>query len=548
MEPPMNKAIKWLLIIIAGIGVLFGGILVSLPFIIDPNNYKEQISTIVHEQTGRVLSIPGDIKLQVSPKLDVAFSLGEIQLASSKEFPDTSFVSSKLAEIKLAIWPLITKRQLQINKIALSGVQLNLIRNIEGKTNWEDLAAGKTAKNDPSPHSGQDKPKHASKKSLPAIDIGGMDIKDINILYQDQQAKKTIALNNFNLSIGHLQENAPFLVLADFDFSLDDNKQPLTASIKTEFNLTLNLSNQHFAINDFTLNGLFQGKIFPASKIKISLMADVEISVPEEKVTLHKFVVKQNELTATTALSLVGFTTPVIKGTLKIAEYSPKQHLTQLGIPLPEFTDQKVLDRLSATLGFSLNSDQLEIKEILIQLDDTAVKANASVKNFKQPAYALNLHIDQLDLARYVIQNDNEAPAAKKETPQETAEKQQATIPVHLLRGLTFNADIKIDKLKAAKLTLTDVTLKADGKDGLIQLQPLAAKLYEGSLTVTGQIDARPDVPKMNLKKNLQGVQLGPLFIDLVGKEELSGRADISVDVVTRGIDKAGLTETQTEM
>jgi len=46
----------------------------------------------------------------------------------------------------------------------------------------------------------------------------------------------------------------------------------------------------------------------------------------------------------------------------------------------------------------------------------------------------------------------------------------------------------------------------------------------------------------MNLKKNLQGVQLGPLFIDLVGKEELSGRADIRVDVVTRGIDKAGLT------
>ena len=65
----MNKAIKWLLIIIAGTGVLFGVILLILPFIIDPNDYKEQINTIVYEQTGRVLSIPGDIKLQISPKL-----------------------------------------------------------------------------------------------------------------------------------------------------------------------------------------------------------------------------------------------------------------------------------------------------------------------------------------------------------------------------------------------------------------------------------------------------------------------------------------------
>ncbi|MBL4901613.1 MAG: AsmA family protein [Desulfocapsa sp.] len=289
----MNKAIKWLLIIIAGTGVLFGVILLILPFIIDPNDYKEQINTIVYEQTGRVLSIPGDIKLQISPKLDVAFSLGEIQLASGKDFPDTSFASSTLAEIKLAIWPLLTKNQLQINKIVLSGVQLNLIRNREGKTNWEDLAGRTTAKGDTETtrKPEQDQPKQSTKKALPTIDIGGIEIKDINVQYDDKQAKKTIALNNFNLTIGHIQENAPFPVAANFNFSLDDNKKPVTASIKTGFELTLDLSKQYFSVNGFKLDGLFQGAMLPTSRLAISLMADAEISLPDEKVTFPQWQV-----------------------------------------------------------------------------------------------------------------------------------------------------------------------------------------------------------------------------------------------------------------
>ncbi len=538
----MNKAIKWLLIIIAGTGVLLGGILISLPFIIDPNDYKEQISTIVNERTGRVLSIPGDIKLNVSTKLDVTFSLGEIQLASSKDFPNTSFASSKLAEIKLAIWPLVTKKQLQINTIELGGVQLNLVRNNEGKTNWEDLAGSGTSRNDKSPQPKKDRPKQPAKKALSSIDIGGVDIKDINVQYQDQQTNKTIALNNFNLIVGHLQENKPFPVSAAFNFSLDDSKQPLTANIETRCDVTLNLSKQHFVINDLDLNGLFQGTMFPSSKFEINLMADAEISVPDEQVTIHKLIVKQSDLTAETSLSLKGFKIPAIKGTLKVSEYSPQKHLTQLGISLPEFRDPKVLNSLSANLGFNLNSDQLEIKDILIQLDDTTVKANASVNNIQQPSYGLNIYIDQLDLDRYAIKKDPQVVSTEKEESQKTRGKQEATVPVHLLRGLTFNAGINIDKLKAAKLTLTEVTLQADGKDGLIQLQPFTAKLYDGSLSVTGQVDARPDIPEMDLKESLQGVQLGPLFVDMVGKEELSGRADINANITTRGIDTAELT------
>jgi len=545
----MNKALKWILIIVAGIGGLFVVALVSLPFIIDPNDYKNEISTIVHDQTGRVLSIPGDIKLQVSPKLDVAFSLGEIQLAANKDFPDTSFASSKLAEIKLALWPLLTKKQLQINTIDLSGVQLNLIRNTDGTTNWDDLTSSTPKNADQSPESGQKKSGQTSEKSLPAIDVGSIAISDINVQYQDKQANKTISLNNFNLKVGRLQENIPFPVAADFIFSLDDNRQPLTATIKTNFNLTLNLSGQHFIVNGLNLNGLFQGEMFPSSRLELTLMADADINLPKEQVIVKKFIMKQGNLTAETILSLTGFKAPAIEGTFSLAEYSPKKHLTQLGISLPQFSDPKVLDLLSASLGFSLNSDRLTIKEMQVTLDDTTITANAAINDLQQPDYTLNLHVDQLDLDRYAVKTTNEVQEKHNETPvvsgkdiQPEPTEDQLILPVHLLRNLTFNANIQIDALKAAKLRMSDIILKAEGKDGLIRLQPFASKLYEGSLTVTGAIDARQDIPEMRLKKVLEGVQLGPMFVDMIGREEFSGRADIEANMVTRGMDKNTLT------
>lgn len=542
----MNKTLKWMLIIIAGIGIALTIAILSLPFFINPNDYKDKLSSIVHEQTGRVLSIPGDITLQVSPALDIAFSLGEIQLAASSDFAGSHFASSKLAEVKLALWPLLSRKQLQINSVDLKGVELNLIRKADGMSNWEDLARIRASE---TPRHSQEKRKQtkdpSKKQLLTSIDIGGINIQDLNLQYQDLQAKKTISLKNFNLNVGHLQENKPFPVSADFTFSLDNGKQPLSATITTSFTAALDLSDQHFVINDFTLNGKLQGEMFPSSRLDLRLMGDVEIYALDEKVVLHKLLVQQGDFTAETALSVTGFKTPAVEGTFSIAEYSPKKHLEQLGIILPQFSDSTVLERLSVSLGFMLNSDQLEIREIQLQLDDTAITAEASVKDLQQPAYALELHLGQLDLDRYMIQKSTTLQADVPSTEKATSSKgkeEQGRVPVTFLKGLTFNSAIKIDDLKAAKLRMSDILITADGEDGLIRLQPFEAKLYGGNVTVTGTIDVNGDSPVMTLQKSLHAVELGPMFLDMTGKEEITGKANIEIDVKTMGDDKKSLT------
>ena len=78
----------------------------------------------------------------VSPTLKAVFRLGNVNLASSQDFQGTDFFSSELVEINLALWPLISSKELQINNIGLEGVNINLIRNSSGMTNWEDFAGG----------------------------------------------------------------------------------------------------------------------------------------------------------------------------------------------------------------------------------------------------------------------------------------------------------------------------------------------------------------------------------------------------------------------
>ncbi|MCF6188641.1 MAG: AsmA family protein [Desulfobulbaceae bacterium] len=549
----MNKAIKWILLTVAGLIGLIVIAVISVPFFINPNDYKGKISQLVQDQTGRELSIPGDINLHVSPRLDVTFSLGEIRLAAGRDFTGTPFASSRLAEIKLALWPLLSQKQLQVNNVVLEDVQLNLIRNKEGKTNWQDLIAGsKSAPKDQAPETSKEQPTQAAEKKPLAIDVGAIHIKNINVRYQDEQSGKTIELSKFNLNVGHLQEGRPFPIEADFVLSLNNaNQKPLTATITSKGTLTLFLARQQFVLADFSLKGLFQGEMFPSSKLELELLTDAEINIPDEKVILKKFVIKQGELTAETALSLTGFTTPSIAGTFRIQEFSPRTYLEQQGIALPDFSDPQVLGRLSASLGFSLNGDRLAVKDMNVQLDDTTIKASALVNNLKHPDYQLVMDIDQLDLDRYAVKKAEKTELAAKaateepsppQTAQSAQEADQLIIPVHLLRDLLFSADIKIGSLKAAKLQTSQIVLKAEGKDGLIRLEPLSAQLYDGTVTVTGKIDVRGDIPKMQLKKVLQNVEMGPLFVDMTGREEISGRANLKADFVTRGLTKKELT------
>lgn len=542
----MNKIIRWVLMLIAGFLVLLAAVIVSLPFVVNPNDYKGKIIQLVQGRIKRDLTIPGDIKLHVSPRLNISFSLGQIQLASSSDFSDTPFASSKLAEIKLALWPLVTKKQLKVETLTLQGVQLNLIRDKEGRRNWQDLLSVKGNEKKGEAEGEKRKSGPAEQEKI-SFDIGGMNIKDITVHYHDQQTGTSLSINQFNLKVGRIAENEPFPFTADWIARMDDGTQEaLTAAIQTKGELTFNLSEQRFILEDFSLQGQCTGELFPAGKLEFALLADVDIDARAEKIVVKKIVATQGELTAETTFAITGFATPVIEGTLHIPNFSPKAQLKDLGVPLPDFSDPQVMDQLSMATDFKADEKHLEIRDLKVNFDDTVVHGSASINNFKKPAYVLLLDIDQIDLDRYRGKKTAKEPLAASASQQDEGKqknsKERPILSVTILRNLLFNAKIKVDSCKAAKLKLTDLAIQADGRDGRIHLRTFSANLYDGTFAMSGEIDTGLEQPEIQVKKQLHGVQLGPLLFDMTGKQELSGRADIVAEVLTRGISQDELT------
>lgn len=542
----MSKPVKWLLGTAIVLVALIIIIPLCLPLFIDPNDYKETIAQKVQEQTGRTLAIPGDINLDFSLiGLNTVFKMGEVRLSSSKDFPETEFFSSKDVEINLALWPLIKNKELKVNRVRLDGVSVNLVKNEEGVSSWEDLAGGAQ----PQPEAAQqEKPADKSGKGLAGIDIGEIQAQNINFSYTDKQTGRTVKLNGLNLDTGRIRQGHSFPFKADFElFVTDSGQQPLSAKINAKSNFTFFLSEQHFIIDGFNLVSLVKDSSLPTGEIDFEISADIDLALQKQIIDIRNMSIRQGKMQVETMLNIAGLSDPQFNGSLRIPQFSPRNQAEILGITLP-VEDPQSLTKMSVELDFSGNMAEMQVNKINLNFDETTVSGKASVTNFLQPAYNLTLHINQLDLDRYTAgkkaaqaAETPPSPPASTSTsqappsqPQKNAD--QIIVPVEQLRKLTFNAEVKIDKLKAAQLNMTNMQLKASGKGGLIQIEPFAADFYDGNITVTADIDARPDTPVVHVINDLKSIELGPMFIDLTGKEEIKGRADIQADITSRGV------------
>ena len=122
--------------------VLIASLVASILF--DPNDYKDQISALVEEQTGRALQIEGDLELSYFPWLGV--QTGRISLSNAKGFGDQPFVALENATLRVKVWPLLLYQEVRAGAIILNGVMLNLATDASGGNNWSDLIAREDAK------------------------------------------------------------------------------------------------------------------------------------------------------------------------------------------------------------------------------------------------------------------------------------------------------------------------------------------------------------------------------------------------------------------
>ncbi len=215
----MGKLLKIILGMVALVAGLILVLALVLPMIIDPNDYKDQIAAVVKDDTGRTLHIDGKISLSVFPWLGL--EIGPTRLSNAPGFGDQPMASIDKVEVRVKLLPLLHK-QLEMDTLRLSGLQLRLGRDASGRSNWDDLL-GKSGGKTPT---GTSRPGAEGGSPLAGLAIGGVKVSDARVLWDDRSTGAHYEIKDLSFTTGAIAPGKPFDL--DLHFGMDA-RQPAIA-------------------------------------------------------------------------------------------------------------------------------------------------------------------------------------------------------------------------------------------------------------------------------------------------------------------------------
>ena len=554
------KALKIAAFVLGGIAALLAALAAFLLATFDANKWKGEIAQLVQEKKGRSLKIEGDLSLSLFPS--VGLQLGKATLSEHQS--EQTFASVDSARVSVRLLPLLSK-QAVVDTVELGGVKARLVRFKDGRLNIDDLLA----KDDKEP---------------PArFDIAGVRLAGGELSWRDEKAGQELTLSGLDLTTGRLANAAT----DKFDLSakLAGSKPRLAAALKAGGEYRYDLDKKSFGgarldvrlagdVGDLkalelaltaaalqlaggnelaveqlllTAKGKEGGDAFEArlEAPKLSLAADkasgaainaaIRLSgaqrAVDAKIALSGFEGKSQSLQAgKLALDLdarQGETT--VKGKLASALSA---NLEKQTVELPAFSGeldvanpQMPMKSLRLPLAGGLRADidgQTAAVHASTQFDESKISAKVNVSRFAPLVLHFDLDLDRLNVDKYLPPK----AAAGEKTPEQP-------LDFSALKGLNARGTVKIGQLQVSNVKASNVRLEVKAANGKLEVAPLTANLYDGSLAGALSINANNN--QVALKQNLANVNINPLMKDALDKDVLEGRGNVALDVATTG-------------
>ena len=218
---------------------------------------------------------------------------------------------------------------------------------------------------------------------------------------------------------------------------------------------------------------------------------------------------------------------PSVKGTVTIAPFNPTKILKQLSITSPDIQDAKALSKASVTFDLLASIDSINLQNILLTLDDSQITGSINMTGFNKPTFTANLTADTIDIDRYLppVTDKSSKTAA---SPGITLAFGAYALQADKLIRLNINSQLSLGRLKINGMTMQDVKLNLNAKEGLINVQQTANKFYDGSYSNSFCLDVRNEQPKLVLNEQISHIQIEPFLNDFSGESKMSGLIDAS--------------------
>lgn len=569
----MNKFLKYSLLGMAAlVGIAVAGV-AYLALTFNPNDYKARIIQAVKDSKQRNLRLDGDIKLSFYP--NIGASLSKVSLSEFRS--DKEFAAIESARVSLALLPLLRK-QVVVNEVAVSGLKARLVMHKDGTTNIDDLLG----------QAGQKQPEQKAAASPPVLfDIASVSVEKTNLSYRDEGSGAQYAIKDLHLNTGRIAIGVPGKI--ELSAGVQANQPKLDISTQLTTTLTFDLDKQRYQLQGLELQA--SGAALDISNLKVKAGGDVGADLAAQEFTAKKFSlsasgvnVKDNfeatldapslsltkdkysgsKLTLNAKLDaafgnvVASLMLPGVEGnaqSFKVSALSldldvkqPEQAFkVKLSSPLSGNIKMQQFNLSDLSVTVTATGDKLPNKSVSsemkgsVQVDalkqnvkvnlaggllQSKVKASVAVNDFANPAIKFDVELDQLDADLYLPK----APAAAAPKSKEP----EQPLDLSALRKLNLDGSLRIGALKVMNVKSTQLRVDVTALNGLVNINPLSAKLYQGSINGSLSVNAQA-TPSFAIIQNLNGINIAPLAKDAANLDMLEGKGNVGVNLTMHG-------------
>ncbi len=220
------------------IAAIAGGIililLIAIPFLLNADNYRSRIQTVLSDATGRQVTL-GHLSFSL---FSGSLTADQLSIADDPAFSQQPFVQAKEVDIGIEVGPLLFHKQVKVRSIAINTPKISLIQN---KANvWNYASLGNSSKR---AH------KAETQSSMPNLSIAALEVKDgqVTIAYLGEPTPPRV-IQNVQAKLSNFSLTAPFAYSLSASFpgngtisvngqggpfnQADASRTPLTAKVE----------------------------------------------------------------------------------------------------------------------------------------------------------------------------------------------------------------------------------------------------------------------------------------------------------------------------
>jgi AsmA protein len=469
-----------LIAILAGLLILIVAIIVAVPFLIPMETYKNQVVSIVKEQTGRDLRIDGDIGLSFFP--NIAVSIKDVGFSNAAWAKEKEMASMKEMRAALKLRPLFSGN-VEIDSFVLVDPVIHLEVRRDGTPNWQFETARAQAAAPAQPAAGE-----SGGAGVSGFSLGEVSIRNGRASYANAQSGAAFAASEVNV-----------------DLSLPGLDQPFRAD------------------GSLVWNG---------DRIAMDLKADRPRALTEGGETPVVLAVATPKLKADYAGTLKVLGGLAFQGDVKLDVTSVRELAAWAGSPMPAGDGFGPL-ALTGKAGGS--GTAYRFTDAKIAFDGMNATGNLTLDTGgARPNLKGNLDADRIDVNTYLGKSAGGGGAGGGSGG---GDEGWSTAPIDLsgLKALDMDFDFSTKEILFQQIKIADSALKLKLSNGVLNANLSKLNLYQGAGAGTLTVNGAGATPQIAANFKLAGLAAEPFLTDAADFKRLQGMTALDIAVTAAG-------------